>query len=670
MLRGGLPPARRSRGNVRTGQLPNWRGPFTRRRSRGNVRGRPRGPRGGRRHDERPAQHLDVQSRDRASVHRLVTAVERFAQRRRVIEVLREVDADLVALADVAHVGARLLARRRAGRSARHYCHRLASHLIEHGADDGGIEPGQAHVPAAHDLVGDRREEEAHGRPHSRVGGDEEAVHIKLVREPGRVNRGGAAEGDERASGHSLPPLDGVRARGVGHVLVHHLADAERGELRVEPQFVSYASRDRGFGPLSVEGNRASRERPGIDPPQDDVRIRHRGFVSAASVRRRPGLRPGARGPHLDPLQVVDPRDRPAPGPDLHHLDDGNPHRQPAPLLEAVAAGDLEGAGMKRPAAVDHAQLGRRPAHVEGEHVAQLQLARQVTGEDGAPGGSGFDEADGRGDGCVERREPAPGGHEKEGAGEARLPQRFRESREVARHERLDVRVRARRGLSLVLPDFGAHVRGQRHRQPRPPLVEDLSDPPFVRGVGVAVDQPHRDGLHPLRLERREERAHRILLQRDEDASAVVDPLFHGEPEAARHQGLRTVDPDVVLLEAVLVRHLERVAVPRRDDQRGARAPALDDRVRGQRRAVDDETDGGGGNVRQPQHLVYALQHAPFGRRGGREHLRRDEAPAGLQRHVGEGAADVDREPGFGHGSGARLLRRRAAHPSSRRGTV
>ena len=575
-----------------------------------------------------------------------------------------------MALAHVPHVGARLLARRRAGRSARDHRHRLVSHLIEHRADDGGIEPGQAHVAAAHDFVGDRREEEAHGRADPRVGGHQETVHVQLVGEARRVDRGGAAEGDERASGHALSPLDGVRARGVRHVLVHHLADAERGELRVEPQFVAYASRDRGFGSLSLEGNRASREELRIDPSQDDIRVRHRGFVSAASVRRRPRLRPGARGPHLDPLQVVDPRDRPAAGPDLHHLDDGNPHRQPAPLLEAVAARDLERARMERSAAVDHAQLGRRPAHVEGEHVAQFQIAREVAGEDRAPGGSGFDEADRGRDRGVERREPAPGGHEKEGTREARLPQRLRESREVAGHERLDVGVRAGCGLSLVLAHLGAHVRGQCHRQPRAPLVEDLADPAFVRRVRVAVDEPDRDGFHALRLERREERAHRILLQRDEDASAVVDPLLHRKPEAARHQGFRPVDPDVVLLEAVLVRHLERVAVPGRHDQCGARAPALDDRVRGQRRAVDDETDGGGGNVGQPQHLVHALQHAPLGRRGGREHLRRDEAPAGLESDVREGPADVDREPGFGHGSGARLLRRRAAHPSSRRGTV
>ena len=476
------------------------------------------------------------------------------------------------------------------------------------------------------------------------------------------MDRGGAAEGDERAAGHPLPPLDGVRARRVGHVLVHHLADAERGELRVEPKFPAHASLDRGFGPPPVEGNRASGEKLRIDPPQGDVRVRHGGFVSAPSVCRRPRLRPGARGSHLDPLQVVDSRDRPAPGPDFHHLDDGNPHRQPAPLLETVAAGDFEGPGMERPTAVDHAQLRRRPAHVEGEDVAQVQTSRQVAGEDSAPGGPGFHETDRSGDRRLERRESSARGHEKERTGEARLPQRLRESREVAGHERLHVGVRARRRLPLVLAHLRAHVRGQRHREPRPPRLEDLADPPLVIGVGVAVDEPDRDGFHPLRLERRQQRAHRILLQRDEDVSAVVDPLLHREPEAAGHQGFRTVDPDVVLLEAVLVRHLQRVAVPGGDDQRRARPPPLDDRVGGQRGAVDDETHGGGRDVRQPQHLVHAFQDAALRGRGGRKHLRRHEAPAGLQRHVREGSPDVDREPGFGHGS--------AAHPSSRRGTV
>ena len=615
--------------------------------------GTSRGLRRGRRYDEGPAQDLHVESRDRAPVHRLVAAVERFAQGRRVLDPLGEVDADLVALAHVAHVGARLLAGGRPRRPARDHGHGLRPHLVERLSDDGGVEARQPRVAASHDLVGDGGEEEAHGRPHPRVGGDEETVHLELVRQPRGVDGRGASEGDQRAARHPFPPLDRVRARGVGHVLVHHLADAEGREPGVEPELVPHAGLDRGLGPSPVEGDRAPGEEFGIDPPEDDIGVRHRGRVPAPAVRRRPRLRPGARGPHLDPLEVVHPGDRPAPGPDLDHLDHGDPYGQSAPLLEAVAAGDLERPRMERPPAIDDAQLGRRPAHVEGEDVAQFQRPREMAGEDRAPGGSGFHQADGSRDRRLERREPAARGHEKEGTREARLAERIREPPQVAGHERLDVGVRAGRRLSLVLPHLGAHVRGQRHRQPRPPFVEDLPDPPLVVRVRVAVDEPHRDGLHPLRLERREKRAHRAFLQRHEDAAAVVDPLLHRQPKPPRDEGRGTVDADVVLLKTVLVRHLEGVAVPRRDDEGGAGAPALDDGVRGQRRAVDDETDGGGRNPGDPQHLVHPLQNPALRRRGGREHLRRDEAPAGLQRHIREGPADVDGEPRLGHGSPA-----------------
>ena len=100
-------------------------------------------------------------------------------------------------------------------------------------------------------------------------------------------------------------------------------------------------------------------------------------------------------------------------------------------------------------------------------------------------------------------------------------------------------------------------------------------DAPLVGGVGVAVDEADGDGLDAVFVEHRENGVHRLLGERNEDAAAVVQPLHDGQAQVARDERRRAVDPDVVLLEAVLVGHFEGVAVPGcRDHARCARPSA------------------------------------------------------------------------------------------------
>ena len=111
----------------------------------------------------------------------------------------------------------------------------------------------------------------------------------------------------------------------------------------------------------------------------------------------------------------------------------------------------------------------------------------------------------------------------------------------------------------------------------------------LVRRVGKAVQKADRDALDAERGEPVGQRIDRLLVERRHDPAARVDPLRHDKAQAARHQRRRQVDIDVVLLEAVLVPDLDRVAEPLGRDQRGPGALALDDRVGRQRRAVDDD---------------------------------------------------------------------------------
>ena len=81
-----------------------------------------------------------------------------------------------------------------------------------------------------------------------------------------------------------------------------------------------------------------------------------------------------------------------------------------------------------------------------------------------------------------------------------------------------------------------------------------------MRRVDVAVQKADRDALDLLGLEPLGKRRHRRLVERRHHPAARVDPLGHDAAQPARHQGRRQVDIDVVLLEAVLVADLDRVA--------------------------------------------------------------------------------------------------------------
>ena len=107
-------------------------------------------------------------------------------------------------------------------------------HLVEHGVDRGGIEAAQPHEAAAHDLEGDRRAQEADRRADAGAGRDQHVGDAELLGEARGVQRRAAAEGDQGAALELGAALDGVHARGIGHVLLDDLGDAEGRERGVE----------------------------------------------------------------------------------------------------------------------------------------------------------------------------------------------------------------------------------------------------------------------------------------------------------------------------------------------------------------------------------------------------------------------------------------------------
>src|SRR4029077_10122281 len=97
------------------------------------------------------------------------------------------------------------------------------------------------------------------------------------------------------------------------------------------------------------------------------------------------GIRPGAVRPDGDPLERIDPGDRPAAGADFDHLDNRNAQRQPASLLESVDPRHLEGAASLRLEVVDQADFRGSAAHVVAEHLIKRALPRDMAPPPRAP---------------------------------------------------------------------------------------------------------------------------------------------------------------------------------------------------------------------------------------------------------------------------------------------
>jgi hypothetical protein len=102
--------------------------------------------------------------------------------------------------------------------------------------------------------------------------------------------------------------------------------------------------------------------------------------------------------------------------------------------------------------------------------------------------------------------------------------------------------------------------------------LQDLGGAPLVVGVDVGVQVADGHALDAVLVQHAAKPPRPNLVQRDQHAAVAVEPLAHRQAQVARHQRPRPVDHDVVLLEAVLVGHFQRVAVPLGGQQRGARA--------------------------------------------------------------------------------------------------
>jgi hypothetical protein len=100
-----------------------------------------------------------------------------------------------------------------------------------------------------------------------------------------------------------------MHTRRVSHVLVHHLADAERCVVGRKIKRRADPLEDRPLGGNTVERDSATREKPRIDPPEHQIGISYRWFAAASVIADWPWLRPRAVRTDGYSLQRIEPGD-------------------------------------------------------------------------------------------------------------------------------------------------------------------------------------------------------------------------------------------------------------------------------------------------------------------------------------------------------------------------
>ena len=308
----------------------------------------------------------------------------------------RLADVAQIQLAHEAAVGLRnaLLAQRRIA-FARERVEQLAGALPR-------LVVGRRDQRAHRDLSDVRRQQPVRGE-HARRAGHDDPPDADVGRDRAGVQRPPAAEGQQREVARIVPALDRDDAQYLGHLGVDQRDDPGRGALDVPTQRPAHR-RDGRASAVLVDRKRPVEQRARVEPAQHDVRVGDGGPVAVA-VTGRAGSAAGRDRPDTQRPRRVVPGDGPAAGADLSEVDEGEAHRVAAALDGAPAVrrtGRLERGADLRHAAEDRAGLGRRPAHVEREHVLQPERAPEIRRADDPAGRTAFDQ----------RRRPPRGGLE------------------------------------------------------------------------------------------------------------------------------------------------------------------------------------------------------------------------------------------------------------------
>src|SRR5215470_13290258 len=130
--------------------------------------------------------------------------------------------------------------------------------------------------------------------------------------------------------------------------------------------------------------------------------------------------------------------------------------------------------------------------------------------------------------------------------------------------------------------------------------------------IGEAVQETDRHCLDLLCGESIDCASDAGLIQRRQYLALRVDALAHGQSQPARNERRRQIDIEVVLLETVFVPDLDDVAEPFGGQKGGLGALSLYQRIRSERRAMNDQTYCAGPDARLGGRQAQGSQNTVF----------------------------------------------------------
>jgi hypothetical protein len=300
-------------------------------------------------------------------------------------------------------------------------------------------------------------------------------------------------------------------------------------------------------------------------------------------------------------------------------------------------AGDLALDGQLRLGAAlgEEERVAARAAHVEAERG---RLGHDAGGHGPAcgPGEQHRGRVGGR---LLQRGHPARGEHHHR-FGQPRTSRCSAQPSEVFAGRRAERGVDRRGRRALELAHLGGDlVRGD-HERVRQLRAQQLGHARLVRRVAEGEQQADRDRLH-AGARQPPRRALDARLVELPDHAVGPHPLvdLHAQPPLHDRRRRRLVQP--VEARPRLAAEEEQVAEALGGDERRARQAALQQRVRGHRRAVHEVGHVAGRDAGALEHRARGRDHALL-LPARAQHLRGHHPVGGDEHGVGERAADVD----------------------------
>ena len=463
---------------------------------------------------------------------------------------------------------------------------------------------------------------------HAGMGGNDHPGDGEGAGQRHRVHGAGAAEGEERAAAAVHAALHRDPAKRPQHGRIGDPDHAQRRGLHAH----AHGRCERRDG--RPGGGEVHPDVPADDPvrshvAQHQVGVAHRRPAAAAAVAGRPRIGAGALRADGQGT-VIEPGDRAPAGPDGLHRDHGLAQ---GPAAQRAVARD------PRLAVEDQADVGGGAAHVEADGVLDTEVPGDAPGRGDAGRGTRGGEAKRQLAQRLRRGHPAGGVEQVQPR--IRRPGRF-EPVEVARGQGHQAGAQRRRRGAFVLPRL--RIDPVRERHEGEPLAQPLAQRLLVGGVGVGMQQRHRDRLGPALPDAPDRLLHRARVHRLQHPPFMIEPLPHLEAARGRHLGSglgRKVE--TVEVAPVLAPDGQGVGEAPGGDQGDLGEIVLDDGVGHQGGAVDEVV-----HVRPRQiHRPERGQQAGHGVAGSGRHLGdpRLAARPVHGHHVRERAADVDSDP-------------------------